>query len=125
MSVTTLPPVIEDLFEANGWGDTWRDGIYDYVHYYSRIHERQVVELGVSPKQKERARQTFMKSAQYAAFIDATSGRFVKPGIAVREEQHHEKQDEVKKRNSGSDGNEPPDLHPFVQGPFKRASEGG
>jgi uncharacterized protein YjlB len=31
--------VIEDLFEANGWGDTWRDGIYDYVHYHSRIHE--------------------------------------------------------------------------------------
>jgi hypothetical protein len=23
--------VIEDLFEANGWGDTWRNGIYDYV----------------------------------------------------------------------------------------------
>lgn len=31
--------VIEDLFEANGWGDAWRDGIYDYVHYHSRIHE--------------------------------------------------------------------------------------
>jgi uncharacterized protein YjlB len=31
--------VIEDLFEANGWRDTWRDGIYDYVHYHSRIHE--------------------------------------------------------------------------------------
>jgi uncharacterized protein YjlB len=31
--------VIEDLFEANGWGDTWRDGIYDYVHYHSQIHE--------------------------------------------------------------------------------------
>jgi uncharacterized protein YjlB len=31
--------VFEDLFEANGWGDTWRDGIYDYVHYHSRIHE--------------------------------------------------------------------------------------
>jgi uncharacterized protein YjlB len=31
--------VIEDLFEKNGWGDTWRDGIYDYVHYHSRIHE--------------------------------------------------------------------------------------
>lgn len=30
---------IEDLFEANGWRDTWRDGIYDYVHYHSRIHE--------------------------------------------------------------------------------------
>ncbi|MCP1762427.1 cupin domain-containing protein [Bradyrhizobium japonicum] len=31
--------VIEDLFEANGWGQTWRDGVYDYVHYHSRIHE--------------------------------------------------------------------------------------
>jgi len=31
--------VMEDLFEANGWRDTWRDGIYDYVHYHSRLHE--------------------------------------------------------------------------------------
>jgi uncharacterized protein YjlB len=31
--------VIEDLFELNGWGDSWRNGIYDYVHYHSRIHE--------------------------------------------------------------------------------------
>jgi uncharacterized protein YjlB len=31
--------VIEDLFETNGWGDTWRNGIYDYVHYHSKIHE--------------------------------------------------------------------------------------
>ncbi len=43
--------------------------------------ERQVAQLGVSPKQTERARQTFMKSAQFAGFIDASSGRFVKPGI--------------------------------------------
>jgi uncharacterized protein YjlB len=37
----TLDPaaVFEDLFENNGWGDSWRDGIYDYVHYHSRIHE--------------------------------------------------------------------------------------
>jgi uncharacterized protein YjlB len=31
--------IIEDLFEENGWSDSWRDGIYDYVHYHSRIHE--------------------------------------------------------------------------------------
>ena len=31
--------VFEALFERNGWGDSWRDGIYDYVHYHSRIHE--------------------------------------------------------------------------------------
>lgn len=31
--------VMEDLFDQNGWGDSWRNGIYDYVHYHSRIHE--------------------------------------------------------------------------------------
>jgi uncharacterized protein YjlB len=31
--------VFEDLFEENGWGDSWRDGIYDYAHYHLRIHE--------------------------------------------------------------------------------------
>jgi uncharacterized protein YjlB len=31
--------VFEDIFESNGWGDTWRGEIYDYLHYHSRIHE--------------------------------------------------------------------------------------
>jgi len=31
--------VFEALFESNGWGGAWRDGIYAYVHYHSRIHE--------------------------------------------------------------------------------------
>lgn len=30
---------IEDLFGANGWGDTWRNGIYDYLHYHATVHE--------------------------------------------------------------------------------------
>jgi uncharacterized protein YjlB len=30
---------IEDLFEVNGWGDMWRNGIYDYLHYHSTVHE--------------------------------------------------------------------------------------
>jgi hypothetical protein len=25
--------IMEELFELNGWGDSWRNGIYDYVHY--------------------------------------------------------------------------------------------
>jgi uncharacterized protein YjlB len=31
--------VFEDLFESNGWDDSWRDSVYDYLHYHSRIHE--------------------------------------------------------------------------------------
>jgi uncharacterized protein YjlB len=30
---------IEGLFGANGWGDMWRNGIYDYLHYHSTVHE--------------------------------------------------------------------------------------
>ena len=30
---------IEGLFGANGWGDMWRNGIYDYLHYHTTVHE--------------------------------------------------------------------------------------
>lgn len=30
---------IEDLFASNGWGDMWRDGIYNYQHYHANVHE--------------------------------------------------------------------------------------
>jgi uncharacterized protein YjlB len=31
--------VFEELFASNGWGNSWRNGIYHYVHYHSRTHE--------------------------------------------------------------------------------------
>jgi uncharacterized protein YjlB len=31
--------VLEELFKANHWGSAWRNGVYDYVHYHSSIHE--------------------------------------------------------------------------------------
>jgi hypothetical protein len=77
--------------------------------------ERQMEELGVSPKQKERARQTFMKSAQYAAFIDAATGRFVKPGIAQREEESGPPpQPEIDRGGGGGDGTTELALDPLL-----------
>src|SRR5258707_8189913 len=31
--------VLEELFECNGWSDSWRNGIYDFLHYHSGTHE--------------------------------------------------------------------------------------
>lgn len=45
--------------------------------------ERQIETLGVPPKQKERARQTFTSSAKYAGFIHEGTGRFVQPPVGA------------------------------------------
>lgn len=65
--------------------------------------ERHFESLGVPPKQKERARQTFVKSAQYAGFIDPLSGRFIKPAT-VPAGRPVEDEAEFKRLNEGGGG---------------------
>jgi uncharacterized protein YjlB len=31
--------VCEDLFAAHGWTDSWRNGIYDFLHFHTGTHE--------------------------------------------------------------------------------------
>ena len=31
--------LLEAIFNANDWGQAWRNGVYDFVHYHPRIHE--------------------------------------------------------------------------------------
>jgi hypothetical protein len=87
--------------------------------------ERQIEQLGVSPKQKERARQTFMKSAQYAGFIDSATGRFVKPGIAQKDEGSGQQVRQEDRGSGGGSGGEPPKIDPIIQGLLSRLPPSG
>jgi uncharacterized protein YjlB len=40
--------VIDTLFDTNGWGRSWRDTVYDFVHYHSQIHEVMGVARGTA-----------------------------------------------------------------------------
>jgi uncharacterized protein YjlB len=67
--------VFEDIFARNGWGDSWRDGIYDYLHYHSRIHEV----LGIARGQARvrlggKRRRTLVLKAGDAVLIPAGTG---------------------------------------------------
>jgi uncharacterized protein YjlB len=31
--------LIDALFGSHGWARSWRDTVYDFVHYHSQIHE--------------------------------------------------------------------------------------
>jgi len=37
---------VEALFASNDWGDMWRNGVFDYLHYHSMIHEAMGVARG-------------------------------------------------------------------------------
>ena len=43
--------VCEQLFSANGWGSSWRNGIYSFHHYHSTAHEVLAVASGTASVQ--------------------------------------------------------------------------
>ena len=40
------PEAIEKLITSNGWGNSWRWGLYDYHHYHSTAHECLLIYAG-------------------------------------------------------------------------------
>jgi hypothetical protein len=62
--------------------------------------ERDMVGLGVSEKQKDRARQAFERSADLSGFFEHGKNRLVMPGIAAGQPA----QDKSKNENGGSGG---------------------
>lgn len=67
--------VFEDVFERNGWQDSWRDGVYDYLHYHSRIHEVMGVARGSARVRfGGKYGRTFKLSAGDVAILPAGTG---------------------------------------------------
>jgi hypothetical protein len=88
--------------------------------------ERQMEAFGISPKQKERARQTFSKSATYAGFIDPGTGRFVKPGnLGGTTRDEPVIQDRQPDHGGGGNGGDPPAIDPIIAGLLKRLPKSG
>lgn len=103
--------------------------------------EHAFIEFGVAPKQKERARQAFDRSAQQAGFFDhGNRNRLVRPMIAgifgdnganATAENIPQAEPEYETENSfdrqaiktNNIGNDQSELHPFIQGLLKTLPE--
>lgn len=67
--------ILEDLFHKNGWGGMWRNGIYDYAHYHSQIHEALGVARGSAEVEFGGARgRTLPLKAGDVAILPAGTG---------------------------------------------------
>ncbi len=88
--------------------------------------ERHMESLGVPTKQKERARQTFTKSAQQAGFIDSGTGRFVKPAIgAVPLADPPPNRQEQFRSGGGGGGSDGLDLDPLLMALLQKIPAAG
>jgi hypothetical protein len=88
--------------------------------------ERHMEQLGVSPKQKGRARQVFQKSAQYAGYVDPGSGRFIRPGTGPESDQSQQIQRRTSGGGTGGDGGgDQVDIDPIIQGLLARLPKSG
>jgi len=66
--------------------------------------EREIVSLGVSEKQKGRARQVFERSAEEAGFFEHGRNRLVMPGLPLRDEKTAGDKKEANGNGNGSEG---------------------
>lgn len=99
-------PLYEAMFQKNN----------GYALPPAAAIERQMVELGVPTKQRERARQVFQKSAERAHFIDQSSGRFIKPAVAPQQPRGETPPPPPPPGDGGGNGGGDGKYHPFIEG---------
>lgn len=86
--------------------------------------EREMVGLGVSDKIKDRARQTFERSAEQAGYFEHGKNRLVMPAVSTAREVPEPVAEET--RNGGNSGGGPPSgVDPIIQGLLARLPQSG
>jgi len=89
--------------------------------------ESVMVTLGVAPKQRDKARQVFLRSAQQAGFFAYGTTKLVYPTLGSTEaatnkpkagegEREHSREDTNPRNGGGSGGGGRGQYHPFIQG---------
>lgn len=123
-----ITPLGRDAIDERKWPSAFLQGFFNvplFVKMFEKHEgyalpppiaiEKQMVELGVSSKQADRARQTFVSSATAAGFIDAQSGRLVQPRVdAPNVEPEADATGPV--ADSQPTHQKRPSLHPFIEG---------
>ena len=83
--------------------------------------ERAMEQMGVAPKQTDKARQVFIRSARFAGFFDLAPDRLVKPSVEIAPEPSESEDGDGEATRDAGDGNaaEASPHHPFVEGLLK------
>ena len=86
--------------------------------------EREITQLGVSPKQTTRARQAFERSATQAGYFQHGSDRLVEPAFRDSPDTKplSEPDEKIAGTNDNGDGNGN-ELHPFITGLIEELPE--
>jgi hypothetical protein len=82
-----------------------------------------MVELGVSSKQKDKARQVFERSADQAGFFAHGRDRLVQPGVKVRDNEPPK--DETPRRRNGGDDGDGGDIDPLIAAMIQKLPAAG
>jgi hypothetical protein len=84
----------------------------------SPVLAQDIVALGVAAKQKDRARQSFERSAQEAGYFEQGKARLVRPGVVpLKEDNDGQATDDDRSGGSGGGGGgKMPPLHPLIKG---------
>ena len=71
--------IFEELFERNGWADSWRNGVCDFLHFHSRVHEVMGVARGTAVVQfgGQRGRKLRLKAGDVIVLPAGTGHRRV------------------------------------------------